>query len=285
MVTVLASLMGSVTVSLNNQALAHPSAERQLERATHQIHTQPRNQALYIDRAYIHIMSLKYDLAMKDLKKADELGEASNTAYAYALLFKAQKDYYKAQPYFDRYLGAHPDDIKVLEMRAEIFQKLNEKEKAIADYTHLTSLRRGALPKHFIALARLVRNDLPASVNQAARVIDLGLNRFSTSTSLLRFAIDLDKQQGEYARAVVRHDKLKNHAGRLPEWHHEHGQLLESNGDLIAALDQYVAAYKLLKDNPKLSERIISRQDLRMKLEMKIKDMKNDKVLSSVADP
>jgi len=186
----------------------------------------PDDQALLLQRARAHIENNQPQLALEDVRRAETAGDPVQAAFTHGLLLYRMNDYPAALPYFDRYLKAYPLDRGALDHRARLLRDTGEKRRALTDYETLLGLSDSLDPGYYIATARLMA-DLPdRGVDEALALLDGRISRHGPITPLQRYAIQLEKDRGNYRGALERMAALDAKLKATPEWQVEVAELL-----------------------------------------------------------
>ena len=186
----------------------------------------PDDQALLLQRARAHIENNQPQLALEDVRRAEAAGDPVHAAFTHGLLLYRMNDYPAALPYFDRYLKAYPLDRGALDHRARLLRDTGEKRRALTDYETLLGLSDSLDPGYYIATARLMA-DLPdRGVDEALALLDGRISRHGPITPLQRYAIQLEKDCGNYRGALERMAALDAKLKATPEWQVEVAELL-----------------------------------------------------------
>ncbi len=228
-------------------SLAHPGHDTQLQRVDTLLQTHATNQALYIKRGTLLVMSEHWDLADQAFTAAEKLGDAREVGRAKGMMHLTRGERDQAVQQLTLYLQLHPLDAQALLLRA---RAQTDPHKAVGDYRAHFSATSQPHPGDFLAAARLLAETRPS---QAIELIDLGLETTGMQAQLQRFAIDIEANHGRFAAAIARCRALEPQLHRNPAWHLDLAELLLANGQPTRAavsLEAAQARLRTLKPTP-----------------------------------
>jgi tetratricopeptide (TPR) repeat protein len=196
------------------------------------------NPAPRLQRALAYMENNQPELAMADIRLAESLGDPVEAAYVHGVLLYRQQDYKAARPYFDRYLKAYPEQWTALSYRARLLRDIGEERLALIDYEALIRLNDTLDPGYYVAAARLLAGLPERGVDDALSLLDERIAQRGPISSLQRYAIDLEKQRGDYKAAIARMALLDEKLRATPQWQLEIAELL-----LLAGRGEEALAY------------------------------------------
>lgn len=206
----------------------------------------PADQALLLQRALAYAENNQPQLALEDVRSAEAAGDPVEAAYTHGLLLYRMNDYPAALPYFNRYLQAYPLDRGALDYRARLLRDTGENRRALADYETLLGLSDSLDPGYYIATARLMAGLPDRGVDEALALLDSRVARRGPTTTLQRYAIQLERQRGNYRRAIERMADLEPKLKATPEWQVEVAELLLLDARPAEALPYLAVAQEQL---------------------------------------
>ena len=197
---------------------ADAGVSQRIQSLSLRIEQNPEHQALRLQRALAYLEDNQPDRALFDIQLAETLGDPIAAAYTHGVLLHRQQNYAAALPYFDRYLQAYPDHWGALDYRARLLRDIGQNRLALADYEALLRLNRNRDPGYYVAAARLMASLPERGVNEALALLDNRMAQIGIITTLQRYAIDLEKQRGNYTAAITRMATLDEKLRATPQW-------------------------------------------------------------------
>jgi tetratricopeptide (TPR) repeat protein len=211
-----------------------------------QLEQTPTEQALLLQRALAYAENNQPQLALQDVRRAEAAGDPVEAAYTHGLLLYRMNDYPAALPYFNRYLQAHPLDRGALDHRARLLRDTGENRRALADYETLLGLNDSLDSGYYIATARLMASLPDRGVDEALALLDGRVARRGAVTPLQRYAIQLEKNRGNYRQAIERMAEFDPSLKATPEWQVEVAELLLLDARPAEALPYLAVAQEQL---------------------------------------
>ncbi|MCB1687489.1 MAG: hypothetical protein KDI33_03350 [Halioglobus sp.] len=230
----------AVCIAPVNPLWADAGVSQRILVLTQQVDRDPGNPAPRLQRALAYMENNQPELAMADVRLAESLGDPVEAAYIHGVLLYQQRDYNAARPYFDRYLQAYPEQWTALSYRARLLRDIGEKRLALMDYEALIRLNDALDPGYYVAAARLMAELPGRGVDDALSLLDERIAQRGPISSLQRYAIDLEKQRGDYKAAIARMALLDEKLRATPQWQLEIAELLLLAGrgdEALAYLD------------------------------------------------
>lgn len=234
-------------------APAHPAEFERIEILTQRIEAQPLRQNLYIDRAASYSHDGEYELAMKDLGRAVELGDPVLAAYELGLLHDRMGEPSKARGQFDRFLERFPNHAHALERRARLLADLGDTAGATADYERMFAVTPRPNPGSYLSAAKMFVPESGGDVTLALAMLDRGMLRLGVIPQLQQVAIKLELRRGEDDRALERLESLKSALGDGPDWNVQMAELfvrMEKFGRARRHLSSAKKALRELRETP-----------------------------------
>lgn len=242
---------------------AHPSDAEKIDILTRLIEAEPEAPRHYIARGAAYAHDQRYELALADLRKAEQLGDPVLVAYELAVLHEHKGDLPAARAYAAAYLERFPGSPPALELYARTLAALGETGKAIAAFEKLLAVQIRPNPGSYISLARLVAAASGSGIDASLTVLDRGMARLGVIPQLQQAAIELELQRGQQARALERLESLEPLLGEGPEWKVDKGELLMRLGrsaearPLLAAASSQLARLRNTPARRALAARIV----------------------------
>ena len=248
--------------------MGHEDVGGQIQALTEQLQQEPGNAALFLRRAELHRHLEHWDLAERDLNRAERLdGRLGGVHLSRALLFLESDRLGRALSSVDRFLKLEPKRADAHQTRGRILFRLGrlaESEKALT--TAIQLLESPA------ADAYLERNDVilaqgPARRSRALDGLDEGIARLGPVVTLELAAIELERNMRNWDGALQRIDRLARVSPRKEGWLVRRADILRDAGrdsearrtyaqalEAIESLPQRYRKMALLASRPKLSQ-------------------------------
>lgn len=243
-------------------AAAHPSDAERIDLLTRRIEASPSDPRLYVERGAAYTHDGRYELALADFRKAEQLGEPALVAYELGVLHERRGELRVALGYADAYLARLPQSAPALELRARLLAKLGETAAAVAALERLLLVQARPNPGSYVSLARLLASPGGAGVESALAALDRGMVRLGVIPQLQRVAIELELARGDAAGALARLESLGPVLGEGPEWKVEKCEILIRMGradearPLLALASSQLAGLRATPARRGLAERI-----------------------------
>ena len=195
----------------------------------------PEQQLLYIQQAVAYSDNQQPQRALEVLATARPLGPAVNTAYARGIVLYRMAEFVEARSSFDEYLAAYPDHRGSLEYRARLLRDSGDFEAAIKDYEHLFRINPSANPGHYLSVARMMATLPGAGDDAALALLDEKMAQSGVLSQLQRYAIELERNRGNYQAAITRLGTLDEALRATPQWQVEVAELTILDGEFAQA--------------------------------------------------
>jgi tetratricopeptide (TPR) repeat protein len=221
-----AGLLLALTLSHTGPVHADAAVAERIRALSLRIEQDPDNQSLRLQRSMAYFNNNQTDLALAEVRTAEAVGDPVNAAFTHGALLYKMGDYATAQPYFDRYLKAYPGHQGALKYRARLLRDTGQNRKAIADFETLLALSDSLDPGYYIDTARLMA-DLPdRGTDEALSLLDARVAQRGPIISLQQFAIELERERGNFQGAIERMAHLDQRLKATPQWQVEVAELL-----------------------------------------------------------
>lgn len=227
-------------------AIAHPAEFERIEILSQRIDARPLDPSTYIDRGAAYSHDGEYALALKDLKKAADLGDPVLPAYQLGLLHHRMGERDKARDEFGRFLERFPNHAGALEKRARLLAELGDTDAAVSDYERMFAVTPRPNPGSYLSAARLLSNETGSGAAPALALLDRGMQRLGVIPQLQQAAIELELLGGHSDRARERLESLKSALGDGPDWDVQMAELLIRTGELEPARRHLSSAMRKL---------------------------------------
>jgi len=211
------------------------------------IEQDPDNQSLFLQRALAYAHNNQPELALADIGAAEAVDDPVQAAFTHGLLFYKTGDYASAQPYFDRYLKAYPRHLGALKYRARLLRDAGQNRLALADYETLITLSDSLDPGYYVATARLMAGLPDRGTDDALALLDARMAQLGPLSALQRYAIELERNRGNFQSAIQRMADLDQRLKATPQWQVEVAELLLLAGQPDEALPYLALAQEQLK--------------------------------------
>ena len=230
--------------------LAHGDSQEQIAAVNQEIAAHPNQPEFLLKRAELHRLHGEFGLALADCQKAEKTGPKSITTQFYRgkILFDAGL-YPEARAALDRYLEVEREHSEAFLVRARVFAKLNNLERAAADFSSGIRCAPTPEPDYFLERAQVL--EAAGKIETALAGLDEGIARLGPIVSLQLPAIDLEIKLKRYDAALKRIDLLAGQSQRNESWLLRRAKILERAGRVEEARRAYAdaaAAIHLLPD-------------------------------------
>lgn len=240
-------------VSHPSAVRAHPSSAERIAFLDREVEARPEDPRPYLERGAEYSHDGQYELALADLRKAEELGDPIVAAYELGLLHHRMGRLAVARTYLDAFLARSPNDALALEERARLLGELGQVDAAVADYERLFAVSRHPNPGSYVAAARLLAAQGEGGIAPALAMLDRGMERLGVVPQLQQPALELELLRGREAQALDRLRSLEPALGESPDWKVEMAELLlrtERAGEARAFLASASAQLATLRQTP-----------------------------------
>ncbi len=227
--------------------MADAGVAQRIQALTLKVDQNPDDATLRLRRAWVYLEFNQFELAVADIQLAESLGDPVAAAYTHGVLLYRQGAYAAARPYFDRYLKAYPEQWSALGYRARLLRDIGENRLALADYESLIRLNTALNPGYYVAAARLMANEPGRGVDEALALLDARVARRGSMASLQRYAIELERNRGNYPAAIERMGMLDEKLRATPQWQLDVAELLLLEGRGEEALSYLTVAQEQLQ--------------------------------------
>jgi tetratricopeptide (TPR) repeat protein len=242
--------------------VAHPGAATTIEHYSHQIEHDPESQRLYILRGIAYSNDGRYDAALADFRRAEQLGDPVLVSCDLGVLHYRRGDLDVALDYLDRHLARFTDRGYCLEYRARVRRDKGDYPGSIRDFKRVFELEPRPNPGHFVSVAEMLAASGESGIEQALAVLDAGTGKLGLTPQLQQYAIELELERGRPDLALARTRDLEPILGNSPEWKVDMAELYLVNGERAHAqrmLGDALAQLNTLRKTParlRLLERI-----------------------------
>ncbi|MBI3784013.1 MAG: tetratricopeptide repeat protein [Deltaproteobacteria bacterium] len=240
---------------------AHPSVDEQLSQLD-QVETQRRcDGAAELKRGDLHRSRQDWAHARAAYDKAAACDpQLDEVDFARGLLELESGNTPDALPYFNRYLGKHPDSPQALLSRGRARAKLERSVDAIADFDRAIELLRDPQPDHYIERARA---EVGAGRNRDAVIgLDRGIARLGPVPALQRLAIDIEVADQRFDVALQRVDAAVAGGVNREAWMVRRGDILEAAGRPSEARQAFGVALATIASRPEQQRQAAALQEL-----------------------
>jgi tetratricopeptide (TPR) repeat protein len=168
--------------------------------------------------------------ALADFRRAESLGDPDLVAFDLGVLFYRSGDYAAARALLSRSLARFPNDARALDYRARAARAAGDARAALADLEALFALHGDVNPGHYLSAAELLAALPDEGLAAALSVLDRGMRALGVIPQLQQRAVAYERERGDLAAALRRHDTLAEPLARSPEWRAERAELLLALG-------------------------------------------------------
>ncbi len=211
-------------------APAHPGLHDTIARLSERIVAAPDDQTLVLERGIAYLNDGQVAEALADFRRAETLGDPDRVALDLGVLFYRTGRLAEAREALTRWLARSPDDLVALDYRARAARDAGDARAALRDYEALFALGRPLNPGQWLSAAELLAKREGDGIPAALALLDRGMAAQGTIPQLQRRAIAWERERGDLAAALRRHDALAEALGRSPEWRVDRAELLLAQG-------------------------------------------------------
>jgi tetratricopeptide (TPR) repeat protein len=227
-------------------AAAHGDLDLRLEEVSRRLERSPAKAELYLQRAELRRLHAEPELALVDLARARELNRTlAGLDFAEGRALLDLERWAEARSAFDQALRAEPDHPIALWFRAQALARLDRRIEADADLKRCLEVAPQPTPELYLARANNLEK--AGRTNDAAAVLEQGIERLGGISSLQLARIELLARSGRMGEALSKLDVLLAAAVRKETLQLRKATLLEAAGDRTAALATYRAALNSLE--------------------------------------
>jgi tetratricopeptide (TPR) repeat protein len=203
----LPALILAGTIGLAFQAGAHPDLDEQIGQLTAQISDHQHSADLYLQRADLYRRHAQFDEALRDLAVAAKCeAPVKRITLARAKVFSDAGRSEEALEAAQQLLAGETNHWEALIVRARAFQKLNQPQDAIQDYT--LAIAKAPAPGPDLFLERASLHVALTNLDAAIRGLDEGIARVGALPALELRAIEIERQRKTFVAAIERVDRI-----------------------------------------------------------------------------
>jgi len=254
-----AALFGALIIALGGMgastpARAHEAPDVRLTALAERIARQPRDAALYLERAELHRSVGDLAAAARDGRRALAL----DTSLDAALLALGRIELERGRPakacrHLDRFLARRPEHATALAARARARAARGRHLDAASDYgraLRLTPPGEAPDPHLFLERSSAFAAADPLDPRPALEGLDEGIARLGPLVTLELAAVDLELRLGNPDGALRRLGRLAATAERQEAWLVRRGEILAGAGRIAEAAHSYRAALQAIARLP-----------------------------------
>ncbi len=269
----LATLVG-LTGLASATARAHDGLHEKIVKATQQITAEPRRADLHLLRSDLYRRHQDWELAFADLKRATVLDpNIAGAEFTRGQLLRDMGWLTSAAEFMDLHLEGHPEDLIALRVRAELATQRLRPEGAVGFYDRLIRGSSPATPDDYIARARAQLAMGAGREKIALGGVEQGIEKLGDAVSLVFFAVDLDRQVGEWDRALGRIDRLASYASRKESFQALRGDVLLQAGRRAAAQAAYRSCLESIRALRARRRQAPAMQELEARMRLALDDL------------
>lgn len=260
---ILLSYFGFMVVLLAPQVLAHGDVHEQIDQISAQVHDQPDNPLLLMERGRLHLIDGNPHAAVPDLEKALQMDPENDEAlmlHAGALLKSGNAE--KALPIVEQILLKQPQHREGLLIRARSLCAVSRFADGVEAYDKVLNNIPRPGPDLFIEQARTAAQSDPHGYRDAVNYLEKGMDILGPLPSLQIEALNYEASNHDVDAAVKRIDELLALGGRQEEWYVRRAEILESSGREFEAHVDYKSAIQMMLDRPDRMKRTEAFQTL-----------------------
>jgi tetratricopeptide (TPR) repeat protein len=261
-----------LTLFLLLVSLAYPHDElaEQVQAISLEIKKYPRRAELYFQRGELYRADRHWKLAEQDYLQAKKLAPKMAVAdLGLGLLHLSTNNLNESKNALDRFLLEHPENAEARVARGQVFQKLNQLESAIEDYSKALSLRPD--PEIYIERAKLLAQQ--DQLENALMGLNEGIERLGPVVTLELYAIDLELQLKRYEAALQRIDRIAEQSDRKETWLARQGEILLMASRKEEAQKSYRLALEAIEHLPQSRKNNRYTRELEAKIRLALENL------------
>ena len=267
-VLLLRSLLLSTVLAVTcPPASTHPGTEQTLHHLDQLISTQPQQQALYLQRAWLLYLDGQLEYATADVSIAEKLGNPTEASFMRGALSAAESAPIPAIHHYNQYLQLHPGNLTAIKARAEAERDAFRYTAALDDYQFFLANNPYPAPGHFLAAAGIAQ--LSGNSELALALIDQGIDKIGLTPPLQQYAVELELGRRHFQAAIQRWQALATAMNSGPLWRMQMAELYFAAGALDQAelqLHQLEVSIDQIKPLPWIAQLQTRIQPLRDKI-------------------
>ena len=240
----LTALAGFLPLIFTCSIWAHGGYHERIAELTAESKANPSDPALYFKLGNLHGLHGDAELALKNLKRADDLAPGkfpTNLVRGEALLIA--EEFARAKEALDRHIAAHPEAARGWLLRARAKRHLAQHETSLVDYRE--ALKRTAPPDPDIVQEVATALAAAGEKSEAAEVLSAGIQKLGNIPSLVLRALELEIETKNFDAALRRIDQAREDAPRPEPWMARRAAVLAQAG----RIDESRAAWKALLEH------------------------------------
>lgn len=201
----------------------------------------PSDPGLRYELANLYAQHGDLQLALQNLDRVDELAPGKfMTDLLRGDAYLVARDFAKAKEALDQQLVSHPESVRAWLSRARAERALNQESASLADFRE--ALKRSASPEPDLIQEVAAALAAGGYKDEAAQVLEAGLQRLGRIPSLVLRAVDLEIEEKNFDAALRRIEQAKKDAPRPEPWMARRAAVLTQAG----RIEEARAAWKTL---------------------------------------
>lgn len=217
--------------------LPHGDLDVRIAEKTAEIHSNPSNLLLYMQRGMLHAQHEQPDSALMDYRHA--LASGLDTSLLHLLMaesFLEKGNATSGLESIETFLAKEPDHLKGVYTRAQLLEQSGDLSEAINDFGFVIDRAKSPRPQDFIQLSELYLKRNPRDVEKAVEVLDRGRKKLGNIISLEMRLLKLHKEQKNFEEAHAVVDRMMAPLSRKERLLVEKAELFLLQGEKTAAV-------------------------------------------------
>jgi len=242
----LASLLFFLAAGL---LFAHGGFDERIASLTEEVNKNPSDAGLRFELANLHAQHGDLKLALEQLDRIDALAPGKFlTDLLRGEAYLVTSDFKKAKEALDRQMVSHPENGRVLLIRARVERQLGQIPACLADYRE--AFKRTPSPEP--DLVQEVSEALASNgfQEEAAQVLAKGIEKLGKIPSLVLRAIELEIAAKNFDAALRRVDEAQKEAPRPEPWMARRATILTQAGRIEESRNAWKALLAHLASLP-----------------------------------
>jgi predicted Zn-dependent protease len=156
----------------------------------------------------------------------------------------------QAMAFIERYVAAVPDEAEGWFLRGDVLGALGQHDAGALQYTEGIRRTPRPRPEHYLRRAKFLAAAPQPDSARVLAALDEGIERLGPVISLVEYAISVELERKDFARALDRIELAMQHAPRRESWLVRKGDVLVKASRTNEAVASYRAALSAIDELP-----------------------------------
>ncbi len=186
----------------------------------------PDAPSLLMTRGAAYTRTGQWDKAEQDFRRAKKINKHINIEFELARLYFQSGAFDTALLHINRYIGTNPEYAPALLLKARAAQAAKQTKLALKSWVDYLKMEPLAHPGDYLAAAKLHAFAETSGLEKALSIIDKGIENIGLTAQLQSYAMQLELDRKQPARAYDRWRSLEHQLGTTPKYKITLAQLL-----------------------------------------------------------